>query len=71
MKVEMGKILMRNRDLVARSMVSKAPQKAEKPEVRTELAKRVRHERSKDQARVMISREVLGSFLKLHVGNVL
>ena len=69
MTVEMGKILKLNRDLVARSMVSKAPQKAEK--VRTELAKRVRHERSKGQARIMISREVLGSFLMLHVGNVL
>jgi flagellar motor switch protein FliM len=65
----MGKILKLNRDLVARSMVSKSPQKAKK--VRTELAKRVRHERSKGQARVMVSREVFGSFLKLHVGNVL
>ena len=65
----MGKILKLNRDLVARSMVSKAPQKAEK--VRTELAKRVGHEGSKGQACVMISREVLGSFLMLHVGNVL
>ena len=65
----MGKILKLNRDLVARSMVSKSSQKAKK--VRTELAKRVRHERSKGQARVMVSREVFGSFLKLHVGNVL
>ena len=69
-KVKMGKILKLNRDLVVRSMVSKTPQKAKK--VRTELAKRVRHERSGEgQARVMISRMVLGSFLKLHVGNVL
>ncbi len=52
----MGKILKLDRDLVARSMVSKAPQEAEK--ARTELAKRVRHERSKDQARSMVSREV-------------
>ena len=44
-----------NRDLVAHSMVSKAPQKANK--VRTELAKRVLHERSKGQARHMVSRE--------------
>ena len=65
----MGKIFKLNRDLVARSMVSKAPQKAKK--VRTELAKRVRHERSKGQARIVVSREVFGSFLKLHVGNVL
>ncbi len=35
----MGKILKLDRDLVARSMVSKTPQKEEK--VRTELAKRV------------------------------
>ncbi len=67
--VEMGKSLKLNRDLVARSMVSKAPQKAKK--VRTELAKRVRHERSKGQAHIMVSREVFGSFLKLHLGNVL
>ena len=60
-KVEMGKILKLNRDLVSRSMVSKAPQKAMK--VRIELAKRIRHERSKGQARVMISREVLGSYV--------
>jgi hypothetical protein len=48
--------------------VRKAPQKAKK--VRTELAKRVRHERCKGQARIMVNREVFGSFLKLHVGNV-
>ncbi len=64
-----GKILKLNQDLVARSMVSKAPQKAKK--VRTDLAKRVRRERSKGQARVMVSRKVFGSFLKLYVGNVL
>jgi hypothetical protein len=68
-KVEIRKILKLNRDLVARSMVSKAPQKVKK--VRTELAKRVRHERSKGQARILISREVLGSFLRLHVGDAL
>ncbi len=51
--VEMGKILKLNRDLVARSIVSKAPQKAKK--VRTELAKRVRHEKRKGQARLMVS----------------
>ena len=63
----MGKILKLNRDLVARSMVSKAPQKAKK--VRTELAKRIRHERGKGQARVMVSREVFGSFvMPLYVG---
>ena len=65
----MGKILKLNRDLVARSMVSKAPQKAKK--VRTELAKRVRHERNKSQARLMVSREEFGSFFTLHAGNVL
>ncbi len=66
----MGKILKLNRDLVVRSMVSKAPHKAKK--VRTELAKRIRHEtRSKGQARIMVSREVFGSFLKLLVGNFL
>ena len=43
--VELEKILRLNRDLVERSKVSKAPQKAKK--VRTELAERVRHERSK------------------------
>ena len=43
-KVEMGRILKLNRDLVARSKASKAPQNAE--EVRTELAKRIRNERS-------------------------
>ncbi len=55
------------RDLIARSMVrvSKTPQKAEK--VRTKLAKRVRHERSKGQARIMVTREVFGSFVMLHV----
>ncbi len=37
--VEMGKILKLDRDLVARSMVYKASQKAVK--IRTELAKRV------------------------------
>ncbi len=43
-KVEIMKL---NRDLVAHSMASKAPQKAKK--VRTKLAKRIslRHERSK------------------------
>ena len=67
--VEMGKILKLKRDLAGRSMVSKAAKKAMK--VRTELTKRIEHEGSKGQARVMISREVLGSFLMLHVGNVL
>jgi hypothetical protein len=37
--VEMGEILKLNRNMVARSVVSMAPQKAEK--VRTELAMRV------------------------------
>ena len=55
-KVEMGKIFKLNRDLVARSMVSEAPQKTKK--VRIELAIRTRHKRSKGQARVMISRDV-------------
>ncbi len=51
-KVEMGKILRLNRDLVARSMASKAPQKANK--VRIELAKRITtHERIEGQARIM------------------
>ncbi len=36
-KVEMGKILKLNQDLVARSIVSKAPKNAKK--VRTELTK--------------------------------
>ncbi len=39
--------------------------------VRTELAKRIRHERSKGQTRIMVSREAFGSFVMLHVGNVL
>jgi hypothetical protein len=65
----MVKILKLNRDLVARSIVNKYTQKAKK--VRTELAKQVRHERSKGQARVMVSREVFGSFFKLHFGNAL
>jgi hypothetical protein len=48
--VEMGKILQLIWDLVARScmIVSKAPQKAK---VRSEVAKRVRHERSKEEGR--------------------
>ena len=58
-----------NRDLVARSMVSKAPRKAVK--VRTELAKLVRHERSKCQARLKVSREAFESFLLLYVGSIL
>ncbi len=66
---EMGKILKLNRDLVARSMVSKAPQTAKK--VRTELAQRSRHERSKSQACIMVSREVFGSFEMFHAGHVL
>ncbi len=58
-----------DRDLVARSKVSKAPQKAEN--VRTELAKRVWHERSKGQVRIMVSREVKGPFVMLYIGRVL
>ncbi len=76
----MGKILKLNRDLFARRMVSKAPQKAKK--VRIELAKRIgtnpffsseldTTESSKGQARVMVSREVFESFFMLYVGNVL
>ncbi len=61
----MGKILKLNRDLVVRSLVSKAPQKARK--VRNGLAKLVRHERSKGQARLMVNREVFESFVKLHL----
>ncbi len=70
-RVEMGKILKLNRDLVALSMVSKAPQTAKK--VRTELAQRSRvwHEWSKSQACIMVSREVFGSFEMLHAGHVL
>ncbi len=67
--VEMGKILKLNRDLVARSIVSKAPQKAKK--VRTKLAKRFRHEMSKGQAFITVTRDVFESFVMLRVGNVL
>ena len=58
----MGKILKLNRDLVARSMVSKSPQKAKK--VRTELAKRVRHERSQEGGANLITR-MSGLFFSL------
>ncbi len=51
----MEKILKLKRDLVARSIVSKAPQKAK---VQTELAKRIRHERRKGQARIMVGRGI-------------
>ncbi len=57
----MGKTLKLIQDLVARSMVSKAPQKAEK--VLSKLAKRVRHEGSSCHALIMVSRE-----LRVHVG---
>ncbi len=38
----------------------------EAKKVRAELAKLVRHERSKGQAHLLVSREVFGSFVMLH-----
>ncbi len=64
----MGNILKLNRDLFARSVVGKASQEAK--QIRTKLAKRFRHERSKGQARFIVSREVFGSYEMFHVGKV-
>ncbi len=60
-------MLKLNRDLVASSIVSKAPQKARK--VRTVLAKRLRHKRSKGQARLMVRRQTFQVWI--HLGKVL
>ncbi len=57
--VEMGKILKLNWELVDCSIVSNAPQKAKK--VRTELARRIRHEPERSKAgQALIRREVFG-----------
>ncbi len=68
----MQRILPINRDLFARSMVSKPEQgPTDSKKVRTKLAKRDRHERSKGQALIIVGRAVFGSFEMARVDNVL
>ncbi len=53
-------------------MVSKAQHRAKKLRIKPRLAMRGRHERSKGQALVVVlSREVFGYLVMLHVGKVL
>lgn len=64
----MGKIVKLNRDLVARSIASKTSQKAAAKKLQTKLAKRVRHERCKGEALIMVTKEIFRSFVMLNVG---
>ena len=64
-----GKIVKLHRNLVSARSLHETP---EKPQIVWDyLAERVRDERSKAQALVMVSREIFATFQVFHVGDIL
>ncbi len=69
----MGKVVKLNRDLVGRSIVSKAlagPHRKRRKSG-TSLPSKLGTRGAKGQTRLMVRREVFESFVMLHLGNVL